>query len=480
MREDRADFTRRRRAAIALAGVIAIALLVTALALADATGSLRVRLELARVRIGDRDFPLATLIAPAGPSFEERAVDAQRVVLPEIRAEGTRFFLRDTARTAELVPLASEEKEAGSPQLYRVEGSTTEKDAGAAAETDATSTIRKVGSGDFIEWVVVGPEGLERTLRVVRSGAPRWRVASIRDPDSREVAALEYDAEGRLTRIVTSAGIEWHLDYQRSAGRAAADLAQITARTSVTSGAEMLYRARLEYDAFGSSPRLSHVTAASRVPAGVAELSFVYEESDGAKTKARSAGDATRRLREIRTPRGEVEPRFDYDEAGAFFVLSAVPNQDAYDVRYPVTIRLAPEYVGEDILEDALGRRTLAFDESSREEFELRVENGLLLGADGTPLDTGGAPFLIVLAPDGKLYGGRGDYSSESKLHHSSFLAGQEVAAAGEVVVRRGQVVRVTSRSGHYKPPMCLLDQLSAEFARRGVKLDDVPFEKGY
>jgi hypothetical protein len=145
-----------------------------------------------------------------------------------------------------------------------------------------------------------------------------------------------------------------------------------------------------------------------------------------------------------------------------------------------VTVRLEPEYVGEDLLEDSLGRRTLAFDEVARERHRLSVRGGRLLDADGAPLDTAGLTYLIVLAPDGELYAARGDYSSDAKIHHSSFLAGAPVAAAGEIVARDGRVVRVTSRSGHYKPPMCLMDQLRTELERRGVPLAGVPFEKGY
>jgi YD repeat-containing protein len=457
-----------------------VAILVTACATSSVAAEpapLRIRLEVARVRIGARDFPLVTLFAPPERSPGERPLESSgvRIAMPEVRAEGSRFFLRETGVEAEIVPLETSD-DASVGTSYRIAPAETQGEPTGTSETPAT--LRRTGSGDFTEWTLAGAEGLERTMRVVRTGAPRWRVVSVRDPESKEVAALEYDPDGRLSRILTSAGIEWQLDYQRSRSRTSADLAQITARTTATAGAEMLYRARLEYaDGPSPTPRLSRVMAASRVPAGVTELSFDYGTAP-ATAGAKDDGDA--RLRAIRTPRGEIEPRFDYDDAGPLLDVSTVPSEDAYDVRYPVTVRLLPEFVGEDILEDALGRRTLAFDGTGREQFRLHVENGLLVQPDGTPLDTGGAPYLIVLAPNGALYAGRGDYSSDAKLHHSSFLAGESVSAAGEIVVNAGKVVRVTSRSGHYKPPLCLLDQLSAELVRRGVALDGIPFEKGY
>jgi len=222
--------------------------------------------------------------------------------------------------------------------------------------------------------------------------------------------------------------------------------------------------------------RLERVRAASRSPAGVVELAFVY-----GRPEVPAGGIAgPERLREVLTKRGHVDPRFEYDVATAAAVFSAVPKEDANDARYPVTAQLQPEYVGDDLLEDALGRRTLEFDDGMRESHRLQVRDGLLLKADGTPLDTGDTTFLIVLAPDGELYAAEGDYSSPVKIHHSSILAGAPVASAGEIAVRAGKVLRVTSRSGHYKPPMCLLDQLRAELKQRGVALDGVPCEKGY
>jgi YD repeat-containing protein len=445
-----------------MAGAIAIS---SPSAASDAE-PLRIVVELASIPVGSLRLPIRTTPeeseAPTGGSSGEDAASSP-LEMPEIAAEGSRFLLRG-ADAGELTPTASET--ARDPDAeYRVD------------PPGAFPTALRRGAGDDTEWTLRGRDGLERALRVVAPGAARWRVAALRDPTSGATVALAYDPSGRIERITTADGLEWRLEYEAVPVGLPIRLAQVTARTPINAGGEVIYRARLDYVAGPSGrARLERVRAASRVPAAVLELAFVY-----APPEVPGAGPPPReRLREVLTPRGEIEPRFEYDGRTATVVFSAVPTVDAYDDRYRVTARLAPEYVGDDLLDDALGRHTIAFDDAMRERHRLRVKDGLLLTSDSTPLDTAGLLYLVVLAPDGELYAAPGDFSSTTKVHHSSVLAGAPVAAAGEIVARRGKLVRVTSRSGHYKPPMCLLDQLRAELERRGVPLDGVPFEKGY
>jgi YD repeat-containing protein len=426
---------------------------------------MRVVVEVAAIPVGSLRLPLRLIVeGDADPAGGAGRLD-DPLAMPAIHVEGSRSFVSGPSGDAELVAIAPGETPSG-PTPYRLD------------PPGAFDDVRRSGAGDGIEWTLRGRDGIERVLRVVRPGGAQWVVASLRDPTSGQTGAVEYDSSGRLVRIATADGLEWRFDYERAGADAAARLAQVTARTSPNAGSETIYRARLEYGDGSNGARLEGVRAASRAPASAAELDLVYAPPSAAGAGAEIEGGE--RLQEIRTPRGEVEPRFEYDGATMVAVFSAIPAGDAYQDRYTITARLLPEYVGDDILEDALGRRTMAFDEDARKRHRLRVRGGRLVRSDGARLDTGGSPFMIVLAPDGELYAAQGDYSSDVKVHHSSFLAGAPVAAAGEVVVQDGKVVRVTSRSGHYKPPMCLLDQLRAELERRGVELDGVPFEKGY
>jgi hypothetical protein len=50
-------------------------------------------------------------------------------------------------------------------------------------------------------------------------------------------------------------------------------------------------------------------------------------------------------------------------------------------------------------------------------------------------------------------------------FHHSSFLAGEPVASAGEIRAKNGVLELVSNASGHYEPPKGLLFQVSSSSA---------------
>jgi hypothetical protein len=90
------------------------------------------------------------------------------------------------------------------------------------------------------------------------------------------------------------------------------------------------------------------------------------------------------------------------------------------------------------------------------EAFLLSAANGRV-SQHGEPYDTtqfGGihgntGVGIYVMTRTGQVYSGPGFISL---LHHSSFLAGSDVAAAGEIRVVKGVVAEVSNNSGHYKP----------------------------
>lgn len=56
----------------------------------------------------------------------------------------------------------------------------------------------------------------------------------------------------------------------------------------------------------------------------------------------------------------------------------------------------------------------------------------------------------LVIGPDKRFYGGA---IQKNKFHHSSFLAGGAVLFAGEIETNPlGKLIKITNRSGHYKP----------------------------
>lgn len=56
---------------------------------------------------------------------------------------------------------------------------------------------------------------------------------------------------------------------------------------------------------------------------------------------------------------------------------------------------------------------------------------------------------IFVVSPDGKLYAHK---HKVGVFHHSTFLSGSAVMAAGELVVQQGVVKCITAKSGHYTP----------------------------
>lgn len=60
------------------------------------------------------------------------------------------------------------------------------------------------------------------------------------------------------------------------------------------------------------------------------------------------------------------------------------------------------------------------------------------------------------------------------RLHHSSFLAGLSVQAAGVFMVEEGRLVKLYAHSGHYRPTEKHVYQLLNHLKSQNVNLDDV------
>lgn len=100
---------------------------------------------------------------------------------------------------------------------------------------------------------------------------------------------------------------------------------------------------------------------------------------------------------------------------------------------------------------------------------------GLLRDAAGNLFDTKGAgtvtgkeKAIFVMAPDGKMYASL--HQQAGIFHHSSFLAGDPVAAAGEIEVIDGLVTTASNRSGHYIPDQSYTYQFVEQLWRKGAK----------
>lgn len=78
---------------------------------------------------------------------------------------------------------------------------------------------------------------------------------------------------------------------------------------------------------------------------------------------------------------------------------------------------------------------------------------------------------LFVMSASGRVYAAG---HQVSRTHHSSPLAGGDVAAAGEIAVNAGTVVGVTNKSGHYAPDEVQMVQMLNRLTALGVNLANV------
>jgi RHS repeat-associated protein len=123
-------------------------------------------------------------------------------------------------------------------------------------------------------------------------------------------------------------------------------------------------------------------------------------------------------------------------------------------------------------------------DENQRKAYEVTVDNGLLAYKGGpnkgqlvdtrnmSSLHSSNPSAIFVMSSEGSIY--LGSHGQPGSFHHSSFLAGSNVASAGEMVVHDGKIVEVSNTSGHYKPAQSLNDQIFTELDDKGMSKSDI------
>jgi hypothetical protein len=122
------------------------------------------------------------------------------------------------------------------------------------------------------------------------------------------------------------------------------------------------------------------------------------------------------------------------------------------------------------------------FDEAGREQFRLVVdgEGKLRRASTGELFDSaagsshwgGDGRAVFVMDTNGNLYAST--YHKPGDFHHSSFLAGGDVASAGELTVRNGTVTGMNNSSGHYQPTPSHHAQARDELLAQGLKPENL------
>ncbi|WP_445364161.1 hypothetical protein ACJJIQ_07265 [Microbulbifer sp. ANSA003] len=115
------------------------------------------------------------------------------------------------------------------------------------------------------------------------------------------------------------------------------------------------------------------------------------------------------------------------------------------------------------------------YTDAQREGTKLSVMDGKIYDSTGELFDTrraqqaedyNGRAAIYVMDKNGNIYSSY--FYPKPVFAHSTFLAGDSVAAAGEIVAEGGKIVFVNTCSGHYRPTPVAIDQLRAQLLLLG------------
>ena len=153
-------------------------------------------------------------------------------------------------------------------------------------------------------------------------------------------------------------------------------------------------------------------------------------------------------------------------------------------VRFPDLKPMDPRFSYENIPEKSPWGSTVKYlDATERQQLKLTVRNGLLYDAKGDLFDTrnagthwsGQGRAIFVMDENGDLYASK--FQERGAFHHSSILAGDPVAGAGELKVTDGKLEIISDNSGHYSPPRPYTMQVVNYLRSLGVHIADNQIE---
>jgi hypothetical protein len=132
------------------------------------------------------------------------------------------------------------------------------------------------------------------------------------------------------------------------------------------------------------------------------------------------------------------------------------------------------------------GTKVKYLNADERLQYQMHIKDGKLYDAEGNLFDTSDAKTLFegsgnaifVMDEFGTIYASK--VQEVGLFHHSSFLSGQPIASAGELVVERGVIREITRRSGHYQPTAEQLNQFVEVLNKSGVDINGINVGAGY
>jgi hypothetical protein len=118
---------------------------------------------------------------------------------------------------------------------------------------------------------------------------------------------------------------------------------------------------------------------------------------------------------------------------------------------------------------------------AERGRHRLRISDGRFLWNDGERLnhpEKADEAAIFVMDVNGDFYAQNPNDTSlvGAYVHHSTFLAGGEVAMAGVLRFEKGRLTKITTISGHYKVPDRMLVQVKRSLEEKGIDTSAVIF----
>jgi hypothetical protein len=125
-------------------------------------------------------------------------------------------------------------------------------------------------------------------------------------------------------------------------------------------------------------------------------------------------------------------------------------------------------------------------DQKERAKYELHFKNGkpylngkMLphLTADENPNSE--VDYQYTMDPKGNIYVFQDGPLAACRIHHSSFVDGKQVAAAGHIKIEKGVFMYADNCSGHYHPSDPMLDQFLAVLKENGATVKEKNYYGG-
>lgn len=136
-----------------------------------------------------------------------------------------------------------------------------------------------------------------------------------------------------------------------------------------------------------------------------------------------------------------------------------------------------PMFKGENLPNNSVwpGSQVKYLTAEEREKHRLQVKEGKIFDSSNQPFDTSSANThwssqgraICVMDKQGNIFASK--HSPVGRFHHSSFLSGEPVAYAGEIEVEGGNLLGISNKSGHYRPPASAVNQFKSLLQDNGV-----------